>query len=188
MRRTTWWSPTVRQARPSRCRSARRATRAASTSSGAPPRRRSSPPPPAIRFQPRPQPSATPGSARATRSPSSPTARPYGTSSRLSHSTDEASTIMDDLLQLQQPLKDGGIRSVNFFNGRLLAGKDLSREQAARRESDWRLGLALGNGVAFGFKVDEDSQSTSNVPIVRVQAGLAVNPLAQALRLTRNNP
>lgn len=93
---------------------------------------------------------------------------------------------MDDLLQLQQPLKDGGIRSVNFFNGRLLAGKDLSREQAARRESDWRLGLALGNGVAFGFKVDEDSQSTSNVPIVRVQAGLAVNRLGQALRLTDN--
>ena len=40
-----------------------------------------------------------------------------------------------NVLQLQQPLTDGGIRSVNFFNGRLLSGKDLSREQAARREA-----------------------------------------------------
>jgi len=44
-----------------------------------------------------------------------------------------------NVLQLQQPLKDGGIRSVNFFNGRLLSGKDLSREQQARREADARL-------------------------------------------------
>ena len=35
---------------------------------------------------------------------------------------------------LQQPLKDGGIRSVNFFNGRLLSARDLSREQDARRQ------------------------------------------------------
>jgi hypothetical protein len=91
---------------------------------------------------------------------------------------------MDDLLQLQEPLKDGGIRSVNFFNGRLLAGKDLSREQEARRESDWRLGLALGSGVAFGLEVDEDNaQSTPSAPVLRVKAGLAINRLGQALRL-----
>ncbi len=92
---------------------------------------------------------------------------------------------MDDLLQLQQPLKQGGIRSVNFFNGRLLAGKDLSREQAARREADSRLGLALGDGVAFGLEVDEDrSQSLPAAPVLRVRAGLAVNRLGQTLRLS----
>ena len=41
---------------------------------------------------------------------------------------------LKDAMQLQQPVTDGAIRSVNFFNGRLLAGKDLTREQAARRE------------------------------------------------------
>ena len=30
---------------------------------------------------------------------------------------------VDDLLQLQQPLKEGGIRSANFFNGRLLTAR-----------------------------------------------------------------
>ena len=64
---------------------------------------------------------------------------------------------LDDILQLQQPLKDGGIRSVNFFNGRMLTGKDLSREQTARREADSRLGLAIGDGVAFGLEVARDA-------------------------------
>lgn len=92
---------------------------------------------------------------------------------------------MADPLQLQQPLKDGGIRSVNFFNGRLLAGGDLSREQTARRESDWRLGLAIGDGVAFGYEVSEDgAQSTASAPVLTVKAGLAVNRLGQTLRLT----
>ena len=90
-----------------------------------------------------------------------------------------------DVLQLQQPLTDGGIRSVNFFNGRLLASKDLSREQAARRESDWRLGLAVGDGVAFGFEVDQDkSLSTPSAPVLSVKAGLAINRKGQTLRLT----
>jgi hypothetical protein len=76
-------------------------------------------------------------------------------------------------LQLQEPLKDGGIRSVNFFNGRLLASNDLSREQAARRASDWRLGQAIGDGVAFGYEVHQDqSQSAAAAPVLRVTAGL----------------
>ena len=33
--------------------------------------------------------------------------------------------------ELQTPILDGGIRSVNFFNGRLLTARDLSREQEA---------------------------------------------------------
>lgn len=89
-----------------------------------------------------------------------------------------------DVLQLQQPLKDGGIRSVNFFNGRLLSGKDLSREQAARREADARLGLALGDGVAFGLEAARDAElDKPDSPVLRVKAGLAVNRLGQTLRL-----
>ena len=90
-----------------------------------------------------------------------------------------------EVMQLQEPLKDGGIRSVNFFNGRLLSGKDLSREQAARRESDWRLGLAAGDGVAFGLEVAADSERNKpDEPVVKVKAGLAINRKGQALRLS----
>lgn len=93
---------------------------------------------------------------------------------------------MGDLLQLQQPLKEGGIRSVNFFNGRLLTGKDLSREQAAWREADWRLGLALGDGVAFGLEVEyAPQQSAPNRPAVKVKPGLAINRKGQTLRLSK---
>lgn len=90
----------------------------------------------------------------------------------------------NDVMQLQQPLKDGGIRSVNFFNGRLLTSKDLTREQAARRESDWRLGLAIGDGVAFGLEVATDPTHNRPVaPVVQVKSGLAVNRKGQTLRL-----
>ncbi len=34
-----------------------------------------------------------------------------------------------DFLALEQPVSDGGIESVNFFNGRLLTGGDMQREQ-----------------------------------------------------------
>lgn len=92
---------------------------------------------------------------------------------------------IQDVLQLEQPLKEGGIRSVNFFNGRLLSGRDLSREQAARREADARLGLAVGDGVAFGLEVDRDTElSRPDFPVLRVTAGLAVNRKGQTLRLT----
>jgi hypothetical protein len=94
---------------------------------------------------------------------------------------------LDALLELQQPLKDGGIRTVNFFNGRLLTGKDLSREQDARSQSDARLGLGLGSGVAFGLDVARDDTATQTAgPVVRVKAGLAVNRRGQALRLAQD--
>lgn len=93
----------------------------------------------------------------------------------------------DDVLQLQQPLTTGGIRSVNFFNGRLLTSKDLTREQEARREADARLGLALGEGVAHGLEVAHDT--TSGRPTgtyVSVKAGVAINRAGQVLRLAQN--
>jgi hypothetical protein len=94
---------------------------------------------------------------------------------------------LDDVVPLQQPLKDGGIRSVNFFNGRLLSSRDLTRVEVARREADWRLGLAVGNGVAFGLDVERDTQlSKDNAPVVRVKSGLAVSRRGQTLRLARD--
>ena len=90
----------------------------------------------------------------------------------------------DDVLQLQQPLTAGGIRNVNFFNGRLLTSKDLTREQEARREADARLGLALGEGVAQGLEVAEDKRTGRPAgTYVSVNAGVAINRAGQVLRL-----
>lgn len=91
---------------------------------------------------------------------------------------------IDDVLQLQQPLTAGGIRNVNFFNGRLLTSKDLTREQEARREADARLGLALGEGVAQGLEVaEEKSAGRPAGTYVSVNAGVAINRAGQVLRL-----
>jgi len=89
-----------------------------------------------------------------------------------------------DALQLQQPLTDGGIRSVNFFNGRLLSAKDLTREQTARREADARLGRAVGDGVAYGLEVARAvGLDAPKGPVLLIKAGLAVNRAGRTLRL-----
>jgi hypothetical protein len=91
---------------------------------------------------------------------------------------------LKNVTQLQQPLTDGGIRSVNFFNGRLLSGKDLTREQTARREADARLGRAIGDGVAYGLEVSRDAAlDAPAAPVLRIKAGLAVNRVGRTLRL-----
>jgi hypothetical protein len=86
--------------------------------------------------------------------------------------------------QLEQPVVDGGIASVNFFNGRLLTGEDLSREQLAARERRRRFGRALGSGVAYGLELSEAlGVSGKNRPVLRVEPGLAVNAEGTALEL-----
>jgi len=88
---------------------------------------------------------------------------------------------------LQQPILDGGIiRSINFFNGRLLTARDLTREQVANRDVDKRLGKAIGDGVVFGFEVSKSRspQSTNVSPMLTVAAGLATNRRGQTLQLT----
>lgn len=86
--------------------------------------------------------------------------------------------------QLQTPILDGGIRSVNFFNGRLLSARDLTREQSAYREADRRLGQALGEGIAYGLELSKSPNSTQESPVVTVNSGLALNRLGQTLMLT----
>jgi hypothetical protein len=76
------------------------------------------------------------------------------------------------------------LRSVNFFNGRLLTGDDLSREQATEEARRRRLGRAAGEGIAFGFEVKEQpALSTKSLPVVTVSAGLAVTRAGVALQL-----
>ncbi len=92
-----------------------------------------------------------------------------------------------DFPALDQPLSDGGIRTVNFFNGRLLTGSDMGREQAARREADARIGLALGDGVAQGLYVSFAGRiAPNNRPAATISAGVAVNREGRTLRLPRD--
>ncbi|HEX3083356.1 MAG TPA: hypothetical protein VHP99_02435 [Pyrinomonadaceae bacterium] len=90
---------------------------------------------------------------------------------------------MDSRTDLQQPVLDGGIRSINFFNGRLLSANDLTREQSASREADRRLGKAVGEGVAYGLEVSQLANGNNQSPAVSVEAGLAVNRRGQTLML-----
>jgi hypothetical protein len=84
--------------------------------------------------------------------------------------------------ELLRPILDGGIRSANFFNGRLLSAEDLSREQSASREARRHLGRAIGEGVAYGFEVSKAPQAGLSA-IVTVQPGLAINRNGDVLKL-----
>ena len=86
--------------------------------------------------------------------------------------------------ELLEPILRGGIRSVNFFNGRLLSAEDLKQEQDANREGRARLGQAVGHGVAYGLEVTLSAANTAQTPVVTVGAGLAVNREGRALKLT----
>src|SRR6266540_868481 len=88
---------------------------------------------------------------------------------------------------LDTPYLDDGIRSTNFFNGRLLSGEDLTQERLARQALLAQLGRAAGDGVAYGLWVTSHvGGSTGGAPAVTVGRGLAVNRLGQALELARD--
>lgn len=94
--------------------------------------------------------------------------------------------MASDILKLQQPVGEGGIESVNFFNGRLLTGGDMSREQVARRRGDARLAEAMGDGIAFGLEVGAHPPDKKD-PVVSlaIQPGLAINRDGLGLRLAQ---
>ncbi|HYE16786.1 MAG TPA: hypothetical protein VD968_20265 [Pyrinomonadaceae bacterium] len=86
--------------------------------------------------------------------------------------------------RLKEVISDDGIRWVNFFNGRLLSGEDLSSEQGANRKGLRRLGRAVGSGVAYGLEVSAAPGVNSlETPLVSVRPGLAVNGEGQTLSL-----
>ena len=94
---------------------------------------------------------------------------------------------MSSIEQLLTPIYDeGGVRSVNFFNGRVLSGEDLSDEQEAQRQARRLIGQAVGEGVAYGLEVSEASGDVSKAgkPVISVEPGLAVNRAGQTLRLS----
>ena len=85
---------------------------------------------------------------------------------------------------LHDPILEDGIPFTAYFNGRLLSGEDLARDQEGNREARRRIGQAIGEGVAFGLEVFETpGQSTSTSPIVTVRPGVAINRRGQVLAL-----
>lgn len=92
---------------------------------------------------------------------------------------------MSALLQLGQPVSDGAIETVRFFNGRLLTGADLAREQHARAGLDARIALTGGSGIAFGLTVERTSADRAEPRAsVTVRAGVGVAPSGRVLELT----
>jgi hypothetical protein len=88
-----------------------------------------------------------------------------------------------NVTQLEEMVRGDGINHVNFFNGRLLSGEDLSAEQEATHAHARQLGQALGAGVAMGLEVlTVHNVSPADVQ-VKIAAGLAVNRAGAVLRL-----
>lgn len=88
--------------------------------------------------------------------------------------------------ELLSKILDGGVRNINFFEGRLLTAKDLRDQQEADQKRHWQLGRAIGAGVVEGFEVEvEKDGSDGSVPIVKVKKGLAINAAGEALELTK---
>jgi hypothetical protein len=84
-------------------------------------------------------------------------------------------------IHLEEPLTAGGIQAINFFNGRLLSGEDLTHEQAMNLLGQRRLGQTIGTGVAFGLEVEKNEGQTASNPLLSVKHGLAVNAEGQTL-------
>jgi hypothetical protein len=77
----------------------------------------------------------------------------------------------------------GEVRSVNFFNGRLLTGGDLRREQDGARVLRDRLGLAVGDGVVRGLRVTRPGGPDPARPLLDIARGVAVNRAGRAIEL-----
>lgn len=85
---------------------------------------------------------------------------------------------------LLTPIVNDRTRSVNFFNGRLLTGEDLTAEQQANRVAHSLLGQAIGSGVAYGLEVSESATlSQVAAPVLSIKRGLAINPNGGSLLL-----
>jgi hypothetical protein len=79
---------------------------------------------------------------------------------------------------------EGALREVNFFGGRLLAGRDLADEQAAWGARDAALATALGSGVAQGLVVRQARGANgTRLDAVDVSPGTAIAQDGSLLRL-----
>lgn len=87
---------------------------------------------------------------------------------------------------LLDPILEQGIRNTHFFEGRLLAGRDLREQQEANRQHDRNLGQAIGQGIISGLEVvldDGHDGSDGEPPVVTIKKGLAINGQGEIIGL-----
>jgi hypothetical protein len=94
-------------------------------------------------------------------------------------------TQQAEAVELNEVILDGGLPSINFFNGRLLSSEDLNAEKDANNEARRRLGQAIGDGVLEGLQVTFDGTPSTDATKakVRVRPGAAINRNGQYLAL-----
>lgn len=79
---------------------------------------------------------------------------------------------------LFHPITEQGVRNTNFFEGRLLSGKDLRDQLDAHKQHDRYLGNAIGRGIFYGLDIELDSVnngSNGKPPLITVKKGMAIN-------------
>src|SRR6266850_3737772 len=87
---------------------------------------------------------------------------------------------------LRDPIVEDGIPFTAYFNGRLLSGEDLARDQQGNREARRRIGQAIAEGVAFGLEMFESpTESQKLAPVVAIEPGAAITREGQVLSLGR---
>lgn len=87
-------------------------------------------------------------------------------------------------VNLLTPVTSTRTRSINFFNGRLLAAEDLTTEQQNNLVAHTLLANAIGDGVITGLAVSISTQSNSvTSPVVAITHGLAINRSGTTLLL-----
>ena len=85
---------------------------------------------------------------------------------------------------LLEPIVENGIKNTNFFEGRLLTGRDLREQETADREHRRQLGRAIGAGIVEGLEVEIDKDGSDGTPpVVKVLKGMAINAKGQALEV-----
>lgn len=89
--------------------------------------------------------------------------------------------MSDTLAGLLNTIEDAQLRSVQFFNGRLLSAADLTREQESARERLRRLGRALGPGVLEGLELSWGG--AANLQELTLSAGAAITPAGELITL-----
>jgi len=93
--------------------------------------------------------------------------------------------MTSEVIRTEQPVLHDGISSIAFFNGRLLTGEDLTREQLATTEARLRVGRVLGSGVACGLHVSPAPTGDPRRPVLTVTPGRAVNARGAVMELSR---
>jgi hypothetical protein len=87
------------------------------------------------------------------------------------------------VVAIDEAVTGGALRATHFFNGRLLTGEDLDREQRVQAARLARLGTAVGDGVVEGLTLQVTAGSTAARPIVTISPGLAISRSGLALEL-----